>query len=268
MKFNYYINNIDFDIGKILQSGQNILYEQNDNIYSFYYNNTKIYAYTKENITYFSISKSFFDTYLIEFFDMKTNYTKIRKQINEQFPELMIYTQFGQGIRFISQDFLKCCITFIISQNNNIKRILSSVQNIESLFNNSFPDLNQLKQLSIADFRNCGVGFRDRYLYNFVQSINDKWIKELQEMDTNKAYNELINFTGIGPKVANCLLFGLNKRDVFPIDVHIKRILQHIYFSDKEQNINELQSFALNKFGNLSSYIQQYLFYYCIENKY
>ena len=47
MKINYILKNEDFDIKKILESGQNINYTLKDNIYSFTFKNTKIYCFTE-----------------------------------------------------------------------------------------------------------------------------------------------------------------------------------------------------------------------------
>lgn len=269
MKIKYYIKNVDLNIGKILESGQNILYDKDENIYSFIFHDKKIFCYTKDDISYFSVDEKYFNENLYNFFDLDTDYLKIRNEINEKFPELKRYTEYGRGIRFLSQDFLQVAVTFIFSQNNNIKRILNSVQQLKDNFGNgNFPTLEIMKKISIEEFRSIGIGFRDKYIYNFIQKIDEKWIEDIKKMSTKDAFEELNSFVGIGPKVANCiLLFGLNKRDVFPVDVHIKRIMQEIYFDNKEMSVLEIEKFALKKYGNLSSYVQQYLFYWQISNK-
>ena len=39
----------------------------------------------------------------------------------------------------------------------------------------------------------------------------------------------LTEIKGFGTKVANCtMLFGLGKREAFPVDVWIKRIMEHL----------------------------------------
>lgn len=268
MEFNYILKNEDFNIQKILQSGQNLFYQEENKIFSFYFKTDQIFSYTENDVSYFSIDEVYFNNNLYNFFDLQTDYRKIRNEINEKFPELKKYTDFGKGIRFISQDFLEVAITFIISQNNNIKRILNSINLLKKFGNGIFPDLSTLKKLTISDFRSIGVGFRDKYLYNFIQNIDDEWINEIKSMNTQDAFNNLNSFLGIGPKVANCiLLFGLNKRNVFPVDTHIKKIMQELYFENNDINVKDIEHFALNKFGLLSSYIQQYLFYWQISNK-
>lgn len=269
MEFRYYVKNKNFDIAKTLNSGQNITFEIQDNVYIFNYEKDVIFSYTENDITYFSADKEYFENYLSDFFDLNTDYGKINEEIIDKFPELKQYVEYGNGIRFISQNFLESSIAFIISQNNNIKRILNSMQELKDKYGNgSFPTLKKLKTLSIGDFRNLGVGFRDKYLYNFVQNIDEKWIETIEKMETKDAFNELISFNGIGPKVANCiLLFGLKKRDVFPVDVHIKRVMEELYFEGKDTDVKKIENFAINKFEIYASYIQQYLFFWQIEHK-
>ena len=63
---------------------------------------------------------------------------------------------------------------------------------------------------------------------------------------------------GIGEKVANCiLLFALHYLDVFPQDVHIKRII------DREYD-GKLPEWAESKHAGL---FQQYVFYYELNHK-
>lgn len=269
MKEKFILENEDFDIEKILNSGQNVTYKMDGQYFVLQQNIEKIYIRTENNKTYFNISKNYFDKNLYNFFDMKTDYNKIREEINDKFPELKMYTDYGKGIRFINQDFLEGTTAFIISQNNNIKRIEKSMQEIKDNFGEGiFPSLEKLKTLSKEDFRSIGVGFRDKYLESFYKDITYDKIEELKKLSTKEAFIELQKYKGIGPKVANCiLLFTLDKRDVFPVDVHIKRFMQDKYFDKKETNVKEIEEFALDKFKELSGYIQQYIFYYIINTK-
>ena len=71
----------------------------------------------------------------------------------------------------------------------------------------------------------------------------------------------LTKIKGVGSKVANCcMLFGLDKRDAFPVDVWIKRIMEQLYFSGKETDKEKIAAFAKTRFGSYGGYAQQYLF--------
>ena len=74
---------------------------------------------------------------------------------------------------------------------------------------------------------------------------------------------ELTKIKGVGLKVASCVsLFALNKREAFPIDVWIKRIMEAKYFEGKDTKIPVIEKFAKEKYKDLGGYAQQYLFYY------
>lgn len=71
---------------------------------------------------------------------------------------------------------------------------------------------------------------------------------------------------GIGPKVADCImLFSMGKYSAFPVDVWVKRAMQHFYLAP-DVSLKKIRDFARNKFGELSGFAQQYLFYYAREN--
>ena len=76
-------------------------------------------------------------------------------------------------------------------------------------------------------------------------------------MDYEKAMKSLLERTGIGPKVANCIcLFGLHHVDAFPVDTHVKQLLSKYY-----QN-----GFDFEYYKGVAGIIQQYLFYYELKS--
>ena len=143
-------------------------------------------------------------------------------------------------------------ISFIISQNNNIPRIKRSIEKLCENNGGKFPDIHDLQKLSFID---CGLGYRDEYLRAIAEQWSD-WDRRYPPQNYNEWKLLLKGFKGIGEKVANCiLLFGLHYLDAFPVDVHIKRIL------DREYN-GKLPEWAESKYAGL---FQQYLFYYTIS---
>ena len=88
-----------------------------------------------------------------------------------------------------------------------------------------------------------------------------------EEKDTLKVREELLKLSGVGPKVADCiLLFSELKRfDVFPIDVWVRRVMNDLYIKEEnEEKVSKkkIENLAKEKFGNLSGIAQQYLFYW------
>ena len=84
-------------------------------------------------------------------------------------------------------------------------------------------------------------------------------------MNTDECISSLLRFNGVGPKVGDCIaLFGMQKCDTFPVDVWVKRVMQEFYVED-DMSLPKIRTYAIDKFGNLSGFAQQYLFYYARE---
>ena len=84
-------------------------------------------------------------------------------------------------------------------------------------------------------------------------------------LSTDDCIKELIKFNGVGPKVGDCIaLFGMKKYDTFPVDVWVKRVMQEFYVSE-DMSLPKIRAYAIDKFGNLAGFAQQYLFYYARE---
>lgn len=216
----------------------------------------------------------------INYFDLERDYKKIQNTLSKIDENMEKSIKYGQGIRILNQDLWETIISFIISANNNIPRIkgiiekLSKTYGNEIIWNNNkyytFPSVNQLKDVTIEQYRKLGLGFRDIRLYETTQMILNKeidleYLKE--EKDTLKVREELLKLSGVGPKVADCiLLFSELKRfDVFPIDVWVRRVMNDLYIKEEnEEKVSKkkIENLAKEKFGNLSGIAQQYLFYW------
>lgn len=168
----------------------------------------------------------------------------------------------GRGIRILRQDLWEMIVSFMISQNNNIKRISGSIEKFcetagllcKGGEGYRFPKPGEV-DLSIFDDKSLGFGYRAPFLkeiYEYAQN-NPKWLENLKEMNYSDAYKCLLERKGIGPKVANCIcLFGLHHVEAFPIDTHVRQLLDK-YYPD---------GFNHEYFSGVSGIIQQFLFYY------
>lgn len=213
---------------------------------------------------------------IFEYFDINTDYSKVEKRISKIDDNVNNAVKNTSGIHILNQDFFETLISYIISANNNIPRISKSVNLISQkygkkvIFENEeyylFPTPNELKNVSEEDFKKCGVGFRARYLNHAVEGILSKKIniEKLKELPTNKLKMELLKIMGVGPKVADCiLLFSCKRREVFPIDVWVERVMTNLYFKDygRAMKKKEILEYAEKYFGNDAGIVQQHLFY-------
>ena len=272
---------IDFDIEEVLECGQCFHFTKLDE------KHYEILAFGK----YLRIKQTedmliLFDTTLDDFnqiwrtyFDLDKDYKTIKSKILNCDIRLEDAINAKPGVRILKQEFFETLISFIISQNKQIPHIKQIVHTISERFGNeimlpdgrkvySFPTVNQLDLISEEQLRECKVGFRAPYIRCAVEMVSSGEIneEELLSMSVNHAREKLMTIKGVGEKVANCvLLFGLGFTDTFPVDVWMKRIMEYMYFT-KPQDKKIIEQFAMEKYGDLAGYAQQYLFFYGREN--
>ena len=212
-------------------------------------------------------SEEFWSDYL----DLGRDYGKIKEKLSEDDEIIGAAIEYGSGIRLLNQDRWETLISFIISQNNNIPRIKGCIEKLCAMFGKpigtfrgkeyfSFPERERLAGLSEEDLEPARLGYRARYIVETAKADID--LEKASELDTPSLYRYLLSLTGVGPKVANCiLLFGFSRYDSFPVDVWVRRVMNRLYGFD-EKDMKGMTRFAEEKFGSLGGFAQQYLFYY------
>lgn len=160
----------------------------------------------------------------------------------------------GHGLLILNQPLFETVISFIISQNNNIKRIEGIIDKLCGGPGRPFPLRDELLNLNINDWENLGVGYRAGYLYKAVRICDNVFLSNLKTCEaTSKQLGLLQTIPGVGPKVANCIaLFALKAYGAFPEDVWIKRIV----------NTEFNGYFDLSWCRDFAGIVQQYMFYY------
>lgn len=235
-----------------------------------------------ENDNYFVISKDYKATiiekencyeiisdnpeYFIQYFDLKTDYNKIKETLSKN-EILSKMIPFGYGIRILNGDPHEMIFSYIISQNNNIKRIQKIIEKLceiglkkESF--NAFPTVDKLSKQPLEFYQSLGAGYRDKFLKQTADLLLNINLNEIKEKSTDEIYNFLISLQGVGPKVASCiLLFGFGKKDKFPVDTWIEQVYYN-HFSNKKRTRPEIQKYFESEFKEYSGIAQQYLFYF------
>lgn len=213
------------------------------------------------------------------YFDLNTDYNEIKKDLSKIDNYLKNSIKYGEGIRILKQDLWETLISFIISANNNIPRIKGIIERLSNnygkkvLWNKkeyyTFPTPEELSKASVEDLRKLGLGFRDKRVWETTQMVVNKKVdlEELKkEIDVNKLREELEKFPGVGDKVADCImLFSLQKLEVFPIDVWVRRVMNELYIKEQDEtkvNKRQIQELAGQKYAGLAGIAQQYLFYW------
>lgn len=214
---------------------------------------------------------------VMDYFDLNNDYETMNMFLINSDKKLADAVEFSSGLMMIKQDPFETIMSYIISANNGVPQIASALNNIAKnygekvTFNEKeyylFPQYKNLKYVSAQDYRNCKVGFRDKYLKAMVDKLNNNEIDldEFYELDTKEALAKFMENVGIGPKVASCiLLFAYQKYDVFPIDTWVKKVMKNDYGIEGEKNIRE---FAIKTYGKYSGIAIQYLFNYGRNSK-
>ena len=210
---------------------------------------------------------------IINYFDLNTDYLNVEETIALIDKNISKSLELSSGIHILNQPVFETIISYIISANNNIKRISRSVNAISKRFGKQvelegekyylFPTLEEIKNITMDDLLADGTGFRARYIKHDIEYFieNPKFLEQLKSMGTSEATKALSTLMGVGPKVADCiLLFSLQKGEVFPIDVWVKRIMEKLYFNENK-SLKEIKEYANLNFGTYGGIIQQHLFH-------
>ena len=195
-----------------------------------------------------------------------------------------------KGLRLLRQEPWECLISYICATYKNIPAIKDMIQNVSKRFGKrllfdglefyTFPKPRDIANASIEELKACKLGFRAERVLEVSRKVNAREfdLEALRELSYKKAKDMLMKLSGVGPKVADCvLLFSLDKLEAFPIDVWMKRIVMEYYadhfdssFVKKVSSKNSLTCgeykriglFGRKYFGKFVGYAQEYLYYF------
>lgn len=283
MEQKYILKNTNsFELKDIFECGQCFRWnEQQDGSYTGVFGNNVINVKKENNeIIFKGICQNDIEKTVREYFDLNRNYEEIKQKLGQIDDNMKTSIEYGKGIRILNQELWETIISFIISANNNIPRIKGIIERISKKYGNeieyngnkyyTFPTPEQLKNVTVEEYRKLGLGFRDVRLYETTKMILEKQV-DLDELrkneNTNQVREELLKLSGVGPKVADCILLfsDLKRFDVFPIDVWVRRVMNDLYIKQEDEtkvSKKQIEKIAQEKFGELAGLAQQYLFYW------
>ena len=232
--------------------------EENANAHTHAYGETILYCTQEE-----------YETFWKEYFDLSVSYSDYIDQIDRDDDYLTGAAAFGSGIRILRQDTWEMIITFILSQQNNIPRIKGLIRTLGEGYGErretpdgriyyTFPRAEKLSQATEEELRELKLGYRSKYICQTAKMIagGEIDLDALKEMEYTEARTELMRLSGIGGKVADCIcLFALHQMDAFPVDTHIKKVLE-CHYPD---------GFPFERYKGCAGVMQQYIFYYDLK---
>ena len=279
----YIIKNIDsFELKDIFECGQCFRWnvEENGSYTGVFGHNVLNVKKENDEVIFEGICEGNIKETVEYYFDLKRDYKKIKDELSKIDDNMKTSIEYGQGIRILNQDLWETIISFIISANNNIPRIKGIIERLSKKYGTeieykgkkyyTFPTAKELKDVSVEDYRSLGLGFRDIRLYETTKMILENKVdldKLKENSNTIEVREELLTLSGVGPKVADCILLfsDLKRFEVFPIDVWVRRVMNDLYIKQQDENKvskKQIEKLANEKFGNLAGLAQQYLFYW------
>lgn len=256
-----------FDLKQTLDCGQVFRYAENGGV-------TRLYAgchaaeFTEKTDRYEVVcdDSGFFRKYL----DFDTNYDIIQLKIQDK-GLVSSAIEFGRGIHILRQEPLETIFSFIVSQNNHIPRIKGIINRLCAALGadmggyHAFPTLEAFASEDEKFYADMGAGYRAAYLARVARELLREDLGEWGRLDTESLRAKLVSLYGVGRKVADCaLLFGFNRFDVFPVDTWILKVFEKEYSGVAAEKLSKL---LVQKYGEYSGFVQQWLFYFKREQK-
>ncbi len=259
-----------FDLGQIARSGQCFrMYETEPGRFGLTALGRYLEISQEGNRFWFDCTQEEFDRIWFHYFDLETDYGSFIARIGKRDRYLQAAAEAGKGIRILNQDLWEVMVTFLISQNNHIKRIRQCVERLcfhfgerkESAGGHVYYTMPGPEALMDAErLKEMGLGYRDKYISRLAADVAEGRVslERLKKQKSRKqTHQELTALYGVGDKVADCIqLFGLHQIDAFPVDTWIRKILDSHY----------PKGFPLYRYRGCAGVMQQYMFYYAISN--
>lgn len=214
-------------------------------------------------LTFFGTDISEFQEIWYDYFDFGRDYGAVKALLCAD-EAMRRAVEFTPGMRVLRQEPWEALCSFILSQNNNIKRIRGLVERLCENFGEpvdggfAFPAAQRLAGLSLEALAPVRCGFRAKYILDAAQKVasGEVDLSKLYTLPVDEACRTLQTINGVGPKVARCaLLYGFGRAQCVPVDVWIDRALKAFYPDGMPAGIESVAGLG-----------QQYLFHYVRHN--
>lgn len=257
----------DFDLDQIARSGQCFRFRPlGERHYALVAGGRYLEVSQQGQTVRFDCPEEEFEAVWRPYFDLDADYGRYKSAVAKRDKYLQSAVAAAGGLRILQQELWETIVCFIISQQNNIARITKCVENLCLLFGetcynkskqvyNAFPSAERLAACTADELAPIRLGYRAKYILAAARQVASCEVNldAVRRMDYAHAKAELMRLTGVGVKVAECIcLFALHHIDAFPIDTHIRQMLDAHY----------PKGFPLRRYKGFAGVMQQYAFYY------
>ena len=227
--------------------------------------------------------------FVTHYFGINDDLEQISRSIGRDSYIRMALRRF-EGLRIVRQDPWECLISFICATYKSISAIELMLSKLSVKFGEkkafdgldfyTFPTVDKLAFASEKELSECGLGYRAKYVRETAKKIHERkmQLESLKIKPYLEARKNLTEFSGVGLKVADCvLLFSLEKTEAFPVDVWVKRAILNHYANQlpeplakrlsthnslSDSEYEKLNAFGRSYFGKYAGYAQEYLYHY------
>lgn len=244
-----------FDLALTLKSGQLFTYKEQNNTFIVQDGNvTFSISQQGDNLTFSGTTKE----HVRELFDLDLNVEELHSSLSSH-KQLIPYFRMYKGLRLIRQNLRQAILTFILSSNNNQKRIKKMVEHLQEHHQGIFYEEGKLNSLLL---KNGNFGYREKYVIQADKMLTKDFLEKIEFATPNQRRELLQTIPGVGPKVADCIMTysTLRTNNEFPADVWVKRAITKWYNFKKPLTDKNIQEWAKKKFKHNAAYAQQYLF--------
>ncbi|HQJ87972.1 MAG TPA: DNA glycosylase [Methanoregulaceae archaeon] len=267
---------VPFSLYHTLHSGQAFRWQVHDGVWTGVVRDTVItLAQTGQRLSFGHTNPDLIRNY----FHLDLDLDAVLRSISID-PYITHAVREGYGLRIVRQDPWECLISYIASANMKAVTTNARLEVLAGRWGEAIPsdegEFHQIPapevvaEIGVAALRVCGFGYRARLMKAAAEYIIDHsdWETAIGAMDYHAAHARLTEIPGVGPKVADCvLLFGFNKYEAFPVDVHIRKIVGEAYFQGEGRSCQPIErqncctrEFGRTYFGAYAGYASQYLF--------
>ncbi|RQG95840.1 DNA-3-methyladenine glycosylase family protein [Natrarchaeobius chitinivorans] len=147
-----------------------------------------------------------------------------------------------RGLRLVDDPPFGTLIAFICSAQMRVDRIHGMVSTLAREYGDeiafdgrtyhAFPTPDQLATATEAELRELGLGYRAPYVVRTARMVADGEAhpEAARDLEYEAAREHLMQFVGVGEKVADCvLLFSLGFDEAVPLDTWIKSAIEEYY---------------------------------------
>jgi N-glycosylase/DNA lyase len=229
------------------------------------------------------------EKFVTHYFSLDEDFQRITNSINKDAHINKAIKEFW-GLRIVRQEPWECLVSYICATYKSIAAIKQMLLRLSQKFGErialdgcdfyTFPTPEKLAKTTESSLTACGLGYRAKYVLETSKKIVESGfdLESLRKMSYRQAKKALCSFSGVGSKVADCvLLFSLGKLDAFPVDVWVKRAILNHYAdqfpkefiqkiscnrSFSKAEYERLNEFGRNYFGEYAGYAQEYLYHY------